>query len=168
VINEARTQGLDLSTVRQENGKLMLRGTAPSQEAADKVWAEIRRVDPGRQDIVADFSVEAAAHDSTATDKVARIPDDNTTVTRDKPEASEKPDVTTDKSTTTVTPMPLEKPAADDSKPRSYTVKAGDTLGTISKEFYGTTKDYGKILEANRNRINDPNVIHVGEELTIP
>lgn len=51
---------------------------------------------------------------------------------------------------------------------RTYTVKAGDTLSKISKEFYGNTNDYMKIFEANRGTLTDPNRISPGQELTIP
>jgi nucleoid-associated protein YgaU len=49
---------------------------------------------------------------------------------------------------------------------RTYTVKSGDTLSAISKEFYG---DAGKYMDiAKANNISDPNKINVGQELNIP
>ncbi len=52
--------------------------------------------------------------------------------------------------------------------PRVYTVQSGDTLSKISKEYYGNSHDYMKIFEANRDRLDDPDKIQVGQELIIP
>jgi len=51
---------------------------------------------------------------------------------------------------------------------RSYTVKSGDTLSKIAKEFYGDANAYHRIFEANRDKLKDPNKIDVGQVLTIP
>jgi LysM repeat protein len=51
---------------------------------------------------------------------------------------------------------------------RHYTVKAGDTLSKISREFYGDANLYTKIFNANRNVLRDPNTIKPGQELVIP
>jgi nucleoid-associated protein YgaU len=51
---------------------------------------------------------------------------------------------------------------------QSYTVQAGDTLSKISKQFYGNANAYMKIFDANRNQLKDPNMIKVGQTLTIP
>ena len=49
---------------------------------------------------------------------------------------------------------------------KTYTVKSGDTLSKIAKEFYG---DAGKYMEiANANNISNPDKINVGQELIIP
>jgi Bacterial protein of unknown function (DUF937) len=58
VIDTAQTQGVRISSMTSENGKMVIRGTAPSMEAANKVWDEIKRVNPSMNDIVADFSVQ--------------------------------------------------------------------------------------------------------------
>jgi len=51
---------------------------------------------------------------------------------------------------------------------RRYTVKAGDTLSKISREFYGDANQYTKIFNANRDVLRDPNTISPGQELVIP
>lgn len=51
---------------------------------------------------------------------------------------------------------------------RTYTVKAGDSLSKIAKEVYGDAAQWKKIHEANRAAIPNPDVIHPGQELTIP
>lgn len=50
----------------------------------------------------------------------------------------------------------------------TYTVKKGDSLWKIAKQFYGNGALYMKIYEANKNIISDPNKIYVGQVLTIP
>lgn len=49
-----------------------------------------------------------------------------------------------------------------------YTVVKGDTLGKISKHFYGEAGKYMQIFNANRNILSNPDLIEVGQELTIP
>ena len=50
----------------------------------------------------------------------------------------------------------------------THTVKSGDTLSKISKEYYGNPSEYMRIFYANRDKLSDPDKIRVGEELTIP
>jgi len=49
-----------------------------------------------------------------------------------------------------------------------YTGQKGDTLGVISKNFYGTPSKYMTIFNANTDILSDPNVIKPGQNLTIP
>ncbi len=51
---------------------------------------------------------------------------------------------------------------------RTYTVKAGDTLSKIAKEFYGNANQYMKIFEANKDKLKNPDQIKVGQDLVIP
>lgn len=50
----------------------------------------------------------------------------------------------------------------------TYTVKPGDTLSKIAKQFYGDARKYSIIFEANRDILDDPNVIKPGQKLQIP
>jgi nucleoid-associated protein YgaU len=50
----------------------------------------------------------------------------------------------------------------------SYTVKKGDTLSKISKQFYGDANAYKKIFDANRDQLKDPDKIQPGQVLRIP
>lgn len=50
----------------------------------------------------------------------------------------------------------------------TYTVQPGDTLSKISRHFYGDANDYMRIFYANRDKLNDPNKIQVGQQLMIP
>jgi len=51
---------------------------------------------------------------------------------------------------------------------RSYTVKSGDTLSKISRDFYGDPNQYTKIFNANRGILRDPDSISPGQKLVIP
>lgn len=52
--------------------------------------------------------------------------------------------------------------------PRLHKVVAGDTLSKIAQTYYGKASDYMKIFDANKNILQDPNKINVGQELIIP
>ena len=52
---------------------------------------------------------------------------------------------------------------------RSYTVKPGDNLSKLAKQFYGTGADWKKIYEANKDVIGgNPNLIYPGQTFKIP
>lgn len=51
---------------------------------------------------------------------------------------------------------------------RSYTVKRGDSLSKIAKQEYGDASQWRRIYDANRDQINDPDLIQPGWTLTIP
>lgn len=59
-------------------------------------------------------------------------------------------------------------PEARESGERSYVVQQGDTLWAIADRFYGDGTKWPRIHEANRDRIDDPDVIQPGWELAIP
>jgi nucleoid-associated protein YgaU len=48
----------------------------------------------------------------------------------------------------------------------SYTVKSGDSLSKIASHYSGVS--WKEIWEANKDQINDPDVIHPGQVLKIP
>lgn len=49
-----------------------------------------------------------------------------------------------------------------------YTIKSGDTLWAIAKNFLGNGSKYPEIFEANREVIEDPDKIFVGQKIRIP
>jgi len=51
---------------------------------------------------------------------------------------------------------------------RTYTVKPGDSLSAIAKREYGDAGAWRRIFEANRDQIENPDLIHPGQELKIP
>ena len=83
--------------------------------------------------------------------------------------SDKKPDfsnVIAGSSSTEATP-PGAAPASAPSE-RFYVVQKGDSLSKIAKQFYGTTSGWRKIYEANKDRIEDPDLIQPGWKLTIP
>lgn len=69
----------------------------------------------------------------------------------------------------TVTPQPQAVgTSGGGASQRTYTVKSGDTLSKIAKEFYGDANAYHRIFDANRDKLSDPNKINVGQVLNIP
>jgi len=51
---------------------------------------------------------------------------------------------------------------------QTYTMKAGDTLYTLARRYYGDGKLWTKIFEANKDKIRDVHDIPVGTVLVIP
>ena len=51
---------------------------------------------------------------------------------------------------------------------QTYTVKSGDTLSKIAKEYLGDANAYMAIFEANRDQLSDPDKIKPGQVLKIP
>ena len=74
------------------------------------------------------------------------------------------------KSTLKKSTLKTEKPRETSGKPtaKTYTVKSGDCLWTIAKKYYGNGAQYTKIYNANKDKISNPNLIYVGQVLTIP
>ena len=74
--------------------------------------------------------------------------------------------------------VPIDKsPQESDSKSKkgaskkgdqSYVVQSGDTLFSISRKFYKSSKRWKEILNANRKNIHDPKKLTVGQTLVIP
>ncbi|MFL6589580.1 MAG: LysM peptidoglycan-binding domain-containing protein [Chthoniobacterales bacterium] len=71
---------------------------------------------------------------------------------------------------------PLDKAAAatkpGDQKtggaPRTYVVREGDTLASISRKFYKSSGRWKKIRDANKSVLDDPAKLKPGMTLTIP
>ncbi len=51
---------------------------------------------------------------------------------------------------------------------RTYTVRAGDYLSSISQRMYGNARYWSGIYAANRSIVRNPNVIYAGQSLRIP
>src|SRR5262245_15760737 len=102
VLQVIQNQKVHMANLHMEGGKLLMKGSAPSQEAANAVWDEIKRVNSRMDDIIADFPIDLSLKSSAA---------------------------------------------------KTYTVKPGDTLSKISKQFYGNSNDYMKIFNANKDKL---------------
>ena len=59
-------------------------------------------------------------------------------------------------------------PPRTDGNGRTYTVQPGDTLGKISIKFYGSSRRYMDIYNANRDVLSSPSNVTVGQRLIIP
>ena len=124
--NQVRLQNLNM-----QGDKLYMRGEAPSQQAKNRVWDEIKRIDPSYSDLTADITVNESAQQAPRTQTAGAG-------------------------------------IGGGQQTRMYTVQSGDTLSKISQHFYGTSGQYMKIFEANRDRLKDPNLIEAGQQLVIP
>jgi nucleoid-associated protein YgaU len=51
---------------------------------------------------------------------------------------------------------------------RTYTVKKGDSLSKIALREYGDAQQWHRIYDANRDLINDPDLIQPGWNLKLP
>lgn len=51
---------------------------------------------------------------------------------------------------------------------QTYVVQPGDTLASISRKFYKSSRRWKEILEANRQHIRNPKDLTVGQTLVIP
>ena len=68
---------------------------------------------------------------------------------------------------------PVSDKAADankktPNKSRTYVVREGDTLASISRKFYKSSGRWKKIRDANRSVLDDPTKLKPGQTLTIP
>lgn len=146
-IEKAREQGVQISSMTETGGKLTIQGTAPSAEAVERVKAQFRRVNPSMNDVVVNLGIDSA---------MARLPQNN---------AAPKP---FDDAFTRAKPTAPSMQTSPETGVQTYTVKPGDTLGKISKQFYGTTKDYKRIFDQNKSDLKDANSLNVGQKLEIP
>jgi nucleoid-associated protein YgaU len=125
VQNVMAQQQVRLQNLNIQGDKLYMRAEAPSEEVKNRIWDQIKLVDPSYSDLIADITVKAPAQSATTQTAGAK-------------------------------------------SGRTYTVQAGDSLSTISKQFYGNANQFTKIFEANRDQLSNPNEIRPGQRLVIP
>ncbi len=125
VLMTADQQHIQFHHLHVQDDKLYIKGTAPSEEAKNKFWDQIKLVNPNADDINADITVD------TSRAQAATV-------------------------------------GGGSQNTQTYTVKSGDTLSKISKQFYGDSNEYMRIFYANRDKLNDPDKIQVGQKLIIP
>jgi nucleoid-associated protein YgaU len=53
-------------------------------------------------------------------------------------------------------------------EPFLYAVAPGDNLHWLAAKFYGDARLWTRIYDANKGEIRNPNVLEVGQKLTIP
>ncbi len=140
VLREIEQQQVRLQNVNMEGDKLFIRGEAPSDEAKNKVWDQIKLVDPSYGDLICDITVSAVSAERTMTAGAGAA-------------------------------APAEAEAKAETTPEvreTYTVQPGDTLSKIAEQCYGSAREYMRIFEANRDQLDDPNLISPGQQLVIP
>ena len=59
-------------------------------------------------------------------------------------------------------------PAVESSAEQTYTVAKGDSLSKIAKKFYGNASHWRPIFDANRDQLDNPDLIQPGQVLKIP
>jgi nucleoid-associated protein YgaU len=126
VLNMADQQHIQFQNLHVQDDKLFIRGIAPSEDAKNKFWDQIKLVNPNADDITAEINVDESRAQGAAVG------------------------------------------GGGGQGGQTYTVKSGDTLTKISKEFYGDSNEYMRIFYANRDKLKDPDRIQIGQELSIP
>ncbi len=67
-IDAMKSAGVHLTHVHVQDGKLFIQGEAPSQDVKNRVWDQIKRIDPSYSDLTCDLTVNAQeAYTSAAT-----------------------------------------------------------------------------------------------------
>jgi nucleoid-associated protein YgaU len=125
VLNLADQQHIQFQNLHIQDNKLYLKGTAPSEDAKNKFWDQIKLVNPTADDVTAEINVDSSRAIGAAA-------------------------------------------GGGQGGGQTYTIKSGDTLSRISKQFYGDANEYMRIFYANRDKLNDPDKIQAGQQLMIP
>jgi nucleoid-associated protein YgaU len=125
-LNLADQQQIQFQNLHVQDNKLYIKGTAPSEDAKNQFWNQLKLVNPNNDDVTADINVSESRT------------------------------------------MAAVAGGAQGESDQSYTVKGGDTLSKISKQFYGDANEYMRIFYANRDKLKDPDKIQVGQQLAIP
>ena len=85
----------------------------------------------------------------------------------DKPPES-KPDFGNVRSGGSSTAPAEPQPTSTSGSGGTYVVVKGDSLSKIAKREYGDANKWRAIYEANKDLINDPDLIYPGQELKLP
>ena len=132
MLTMADQQHIQFQNLHVEDDKLLVRGVAPSADVVNKIWDQVKLVNPNLDDITLDLKVnESQAQTASASGGQGAG-------------------------------------AGQQAGGQTYTVKSGDTLSKLSKQFYGDSNEYMRIFYANRDQLRDPYRIQVGQQLIIP
>jgi nucleoid-associated protein YgaU len=131
--------------------KVFHRGEKPA-EAGEKLRHHIDRNNPGVSDLKVSVDGEVATVTGTARDQAAF---EKTVLIAGNVEGVGH-----------VEAGSLQRPAGSESE--FVLVKEGDTLWGIAERAYGSGARYTEIFEANREVIEDPDLIFPGQKLRIP
>jgi nucleoid-associated protein YgaU len=84
----------------------------------------------------------------------------------DKPES--KPDFSNVTSGGSSTAPAASQPTSAIGSEKTYIVVEGDSLSKIAKREYGDANKWRTIYEANKDLVNNPDLIYPGQELKLP
>ena len=126
LLSVSDNERIQFQNLHVQDNKLFIRGVAPSEEAKNKFWDQVKLVNPNADDITADISVDQSRAIGAAAG------------------------------------------GGQGASGQTYEVKSGDNLSKISKQFYGDASEYMRIFYANRDKLNDPDKIQIGQRLVIP
>ncbi|MFQ5571943.1 MAG: peptidoglycan-binding protein LysM [Rhodothermales bacterium] len=74
---------------------------------------------------------------------------------------------TVDDSGLTVKPQPVEQKEPEPAF-TFYTIQSGDSLSKIARRYYGNATKWPALFEANREVIEDPDLIYPGQQIRVP
>ena len=95
--------------------------------------------------------------------EAARLRNENLSLHRQIDAGPAKPRPTAEKS-----PARHGEKGKSKGETQTYKVEEGDTLASISRKFYRTSKRWREIRDANEKKIDDPDNLKAGVTLTIP
>jgi nucleoid-associated protein YgaU len=61
VLNFIQSQGVQLQNLNMEGDKLLIRASAPSADSKNRLWDQIKLMDPNYSDLIVDIQAPAAA-----------------------------------------------------------------------------------------------------------
>ncbi len=140
-------RAIDAVTSRDEKQAAEAAQAQAAQEAAQRVEAEAR----------------AQAAEKRAREAEARAQQAQTQAAEVRREAAQKA------FEERVAAQRAQKEAEEEAQQeRIYVVKPGDSLSKIAKAELGNANRYPEIVELNRDKIKDPNLIYPGQEFVLP
>jgi len=111
-------------------------------------------------------ALTALSGDSVITrSEVARLRNENLNLRKEPEARTASSRIVSEKSAVT---GGSSKKIASKNGDRTYVVQSGDTLFSISRKFYKSTKHWKEILDANEKNIRNPKKLTVGQTLVIP
>src|SRR5436305_6210232 len=111
-------------------------------------------------------ALTALSGDSVITrSEVARLRNENLNLRKEPEARTASSRIVSEKSAVT---GGSSKKIASKNGDRTYVVQSGDTLFSISRKFYKSTKHWKEILDANEKNIRNPKKLTVGQALVIP
>lgn len=101
--------------------------------------------------------------------EAARLKNENQTLRKEVEDQRSRLHATTEKAPSSNADGKTESASRKSpGKSRTYVVRDGDTLASISRKFYKSSGRWKKIRDANRSVVDDPGKLKAGQTLTIP